>query len=113
MKSAVLSLLLAGSRVQSAGWTYPEQEQWGETFEMCDTSDQSPIDIRTDEAINDDYVCTKNFEWNVNYNHTTFRLANNGHSLVLVLFLALSANPHILNLNLTLFLTHSKRLSPP
>lgn len=83
MKPAVLSLLLAGSRVQSAGWTYPEQEQWGETFEMCDTNDQSPIDIRTDEAINDDYVCTKNFEWNVNYNHTTFRLANNGHSLVL------------------------------
>jgi carbonic anhydrase len=84
MKSAVLSLLLAsGSRVHSAGWTYAGQDDWGEAYSMCDSNDQSPIDIQTDDAINDDLVCTKNLEWNVNYNHTMFRLANNGHALVL------------------------------
>jgi len=83
MKSAVLSLLLAGSRVRSAGWTYAGQEDWGDEYSMCDSNDQSPIDIETDKAINDDNVCSKDFEWNVNYNHTTFRLANNGHALVL------------------------------
>lgn len=82
MKSAVLSLLLA-TPLHASGWDYPTQEQWGESYEMCDTSDQSPIDIVTENAINDDYVCTKDFEWNVNYNHSTFRLANNGHSIVL------------------------------
>jgi len=82
MKSAVVSLLLA-TPLHAAGWDYPTQEDWGEAFSMCDSADQSPIDIVTNEAINDDFVCTKDFEWNVNYNHTTFRLANNGHSIVL------------------------------
>jgi len=48
---------------------------------MCNQPDQSPIDIKTFTATNDPSVCTKDFNWDVDYSKTTFKLANNGHSL--------------------------------
>jgi len=84
MKS-IIALLLADqhSRVAGSGWTYPEQLDWADHYSMCDNNDESPIDIITTTAINDDEICTREFNWSLNYNHTTFKIANNGHTIVL------------------------------
>ena len=86
MKSALLSLLLGGKYVSagSSTWDYDHQDEWEDTYSMCNNNDQSPIDIHTDEVVNDDEICTKTFEWDLDYNHTTFRVVNNGHALYLV-----------------------------
>ena len=86
MKSALLSLLLGGKHVStgSGTWDYDHQDEWAHTYSMCDNNDESPIDILTNYVVNDDEVCSKEFEWDLDYNHTTFRLVNNGHSLYLV-----------------------------
>merc|ERR1711933_630300 len=43
--------------------------------------DQSPIDINTFTATKDSNVCSSEFDWTVDYTHTTFKVGNNGHSL--------------------------------
>lgn len=87
MKSALLSLLLGG-KYASAGsstWDYYHQDEWEDTYSMCNNNDQSPIDINTEYVVNnDDEYCTKEFDWNIDYNHNTFRVVNNGHALYLV-----------------------------
>lgn len=50
---------------------------------MCGSSDQSPIDIDTSTVVNNDEICDENFDWDLNYNHSTFMVSNNGHALVL------------------------------
>jgi len=85
MKSALLCLLFRGKyvSVSSSTWDYDNQDEWADTYSMCNNNDESPIDILTNYVVNDDEVCTKEFEWDLDYNHTTFRLVNNGHSLYL------------------------------
>lgn len=86
MKSAILSLLLGSKYVSASSdgsWDYDHQDEWEDSYSMCNNNDQSPIDIHSSDVVNDDDVCTKNFEWDLDYNHTTFRMANNGHALYL------------------------------
>ena len=87
MKSAVLCLLLGGkyaSAGSSGDWDYDHQDEWEDTYSMCNNNDQSPIDIDTSNVINDDTICTKDFDWDLNYAHSTFRVENNGYALKLV-----------------------------
>ena len=77
------SLSLWAATTNGSGWDYEDQGHWSDSHSMCDNDDESPIDIRRDSVINDDSVCSKNFEWNLDYNHTLFSLSNNGHSIVL------------------------------
>jgi len=56
---------------------------WASSYSMCNQPDQSPIDINTFTATTDTSVCTKDFNWDVDYTKTTFKLANNGHSLAI------------------------------
>jgi len=84
MKSALLSLLLGGKYASAAsggGWDYDHQDEWANDYSMCDNNDNSPIDIHTDDVVNDDTICSRNFEWDLDYNHTTFRMWNNGYAL--------------------------------
>jgi len=85
MKSAVLSLLWGGKFASAASstWDYDHQDEWEDSYSMCNNNDQSPIDIHTDEVVNDDSICDKEFAWDLNYTHSTFRMLNNGHALVL------------------------------
>jgi len=86
MKSAVLCLLLGGkyaSAGSSGSWDYDHQDEWEDTYSMCNNNDQSPIDIDTSNVINDDTICTKDFDWDLNYAHSTFRVENNGYALKL------------------------------
>jgi len=85
MKSIIASMLLASkhSSVSASGWTYPEQLDWADSYSMCDNKDESPIDISTTTAIYDDEMCSGDFNWSLNYDHTTFKMANNGHTIVL------------------------------
>lgn len=83
MKSAVLSLLVGGKFASAASstWDYDHQDEWQDTYSMCNNNDQSPIDIVTSEVVIDS-TCI-DFDWNMNYSHSTFRMLNNGHALVL------------------------------
>lgn len=98
MKSALLSLFLFGwygescgdeswftnrRRLGSSTWNYDDMGSWKDSYSMCNQPDQSPIDIVTFSATKDRSVCTETFDWDVDYTKTSFKLANNGHSLVL------------------------------
>lgn len=86
MKSAVLCLLLGGkyaSAGSSGDYDYDHQDEWADSYSMCDNNDQSPIDIDTSNVVNDDDICTKDFAWDLNYNHSSFLVVNTGFSLKL------------------------------
>jgi len=65
-------------------WDYEHMSHWGDDYPMCYTPDQSPIDINTDSVVYDDEVCSNEFEWDLDTSVETFKVANNGHSIVLV-----------------------------
>jgi len=87
MKSIAFSCLIASKfdsvMSSSSGWDYYHQGDWADDYPMCGTSDQSPINIQTSDVVNDDEICDKYFEWDLNYNHSSFLVTNNGHSLAL------------------------------
>jgi len=94
MQSVITSLLMLseyahscvpeahiGRRRLAATWDYVDMSSWSNTYSMCNQPDQSPIDIQTFSATTDRSVCTEEFDWEVDFTKTTFKLANNGHSL--------------------------------
>jgi len=87
MKSFAFCCLIASqfdSAISSGSdWDYHHMDHWVDSYPMCGSNDQSPIDIQTANAVNDDEICDKYFEWDLNYNHSTFLIMNNGHSVVL------------------------------
>jgi len=86
MKSAILCLSLGTNYVfagSGGSWDYDHQDEWADDYSMCNSNDQSPIDIHTADVVNDDSVCTKTFDWSLNFTHSTFRLVNTGHTLQL------------------------------
>jgi len=50
---------------------------------MCGVEHQSPIDITPNAAIFNLDVCDSTFDWQVNFDVTTFKINNNGHSVSL------------------------------
>lgn len=84
MKSAILSLFLFGYGVTASTWNYDDMSSWTNSYSMCNQPDQSPIDINTFSATKDTSVCTAQFDWDVDYSKTTFKVGNNGHSLYFV-----------------------------
>ena len=65
-------------------WDYDNIEEWAEIegFELCDAIDESPIDVVTDEVVVDTDKC--GFDWDIDYEHNTFEIKNNGHTIVVV-----------------------------
>eukprot|EP01084_Bolivina_argentea_P013807 25876_1 len=52
----------------------------GQLNECKDHKEQSPININTEEAEEED-LCVIPFNWNVDYNHEGFMVENNGHTV--------------------------------
>eukprot|EP01084_Bolivina_argentea_P096058 172695_1 len=82
MKS-IVALLLLTKQTLSSSWSYDHMSSWSDDYPMCATSDQSPIDIQSLEAVVDPSVCTANFEWDIDFSKQTFKVTNNGHSIAL------------------------------
>jgi len=86
--------LLLGGKYASAGsagdWDYDHQDEWEDYSSMCNNNDQSPINIDTTKVTNDDDVCTKEFDWDLEYDHSTFAVVNTGYSLKLQAVTALN-----------------------
>lgn len=84
MKSTIATLLLLSKdTLASTGWGYDDMAAWSDDYSMCDNEDESPIDIITDDAIYNDDICSAQFDWDVDYTQQTFKISNNGHSIVL------------------------------
>ena len=85
----MLSFLLFDSLIitqssEVVHWGYDHPELWGLVYPMCNAPDESPINIDTSTADIDENVCTSEFVWSIDYNHTLFKATNNGHSIAVV-----------------------------
>lgn len=58
-------------------------EAWSGAYSMCNNQNESPIDIDTEAVRYDGDQCSAEFEWDVEFEHETFSVKNNGHSLSL------------------------------
>ena len=84
MKSIIASLLLLSkSSFGSGEWDYDHMSEWFHDFSMCAAQDESPINIETDNVIYDSHICTSTFNWTIDWTVHTFKINNNGHSIVL------------------------------
>eukprot|EP01083_Nonionella_stella_P051566 136937_1 len=85
MKASIAAILLVyRTASQMAHWDYQHQSEWSNDYEMCETQDQSPIDIKIAQSVLDPNVCNATFEWEIDFTKQTFAITNNGYSLVLV-----------------------------
>eukprot|EP00486_Rosalina_sp_Unknown_P016706 CAMPEP_0201579914 /NCGR_PEP_ID=MMETSP0190_2-20130828/27813_1 /ASSEMBLY_ACC=CAM_ASM_000263 /TAXON_ID=37353 /ORGANISM="Rosalina sp." /LENGTH=289 /DNA_ID=CAMNT_0048015029 /DNA_START=30 /DNA_END=896 /DNA_ORIENTATION=- len=66
------------------GWDYGHPDNWHQAYPDCDAADESPINIETNNAITDTEKCDAEFDWEIDYNHKTFKIINNAHSLQVV-----------------------------
>eukprot|EP01084_Bolivina_argentea_P023036 42877_1 len=82
MKS-IIALLLCAKQAFGSGWSYDSISDWSHDYPMCATTDQSPIDIQSSEAVIDPSVCTAKLEWDIDFTKQTFKIGNNGHSITL------------------------------
>eukprot|EP01084_Bolivina_argentea_P076052 137803_1 len=78
-----VSFLIKQTLSTEIDWDYEHMSQWSDSFSMCDNQQQSPIDIKSSQVINDDKVCNSFFDWDIQYDITTFQLTNNEHSIIL------------------------------
>jgi len=84
IKSLIIALLsTTKSSIASGTWDYDHIAEWAAEFPMCAAADESPINIYSPNAIDDDTICTSTFDWDVDYTQHKFQIQNNGHSVVL------------------------------
>lgn len=84
MKSIISLLLLSKQAFSSGGgWDYDHMADWHHDYSMCAANDQSPINILTDEVVYDSSVCGSTFNWTIDWSIHSFKIVNNGHTMVL------------------------------
>ena len=63
---------------------YDDTTEWeNEPDSFCGDDNQSPIDIDTDDTIQESSKCN-DFEWDLDTDHRTFSVTNNGYQLSIV-----------------------------
>lgn len=62
-------------------WDYNHIDKWAKDYPDCANVDESPINVETESAIIDEEICVAEFVWDIDYEHHTFKIVNNGHSL--------------------------------
>ena len=79
----LIRLTLSGDGAQ---WDYEAWDIaiWKNTYPLCGAGDASPINIDTDTAFVLEELCTSEFEWDIDSDHNTFRVTNNGHTIIVV-----------------------------
>ena len=65
-------------------WDYGHPDNWHQAYPDCAAADESPINIETEDAISDTDKCSGQFDWEIDFNHKTFKIINNAHSLQVV-----------------------------
>mmetsp|Transcript_73008 Transcript_73008/g.65686 ORF Transcript_73008/g.65686 Transcript_73008/m.65686 type:complete len:433 (-) Transcript_73008:142-1440(-) len=85
MKSVITSLLFLSKSAFSSGgtWDYDHMSEWYHDYSMCAAQDESPINIETDNVIYDSHVCGSTFNWTIDWSVHSWKLNNNGHTIVL------------------------------
>jgi len=85
MKSIITSLLFLSKSAFSSGgtWDYDHMSEWYHDYSMCAAQDESPINIETDNVIYDSHVCGSTFNWTIDWSVHSWKLNNNGHTIVL------------------------------
>eukprot|EP01083_Nonionella_stella_P090124 251801_1 len=88
MKSTLVALLLFAAGYSNSlrsytHWDYDHMSEWSNEHSMCDSPNESPINIQPSKTTMNHKICDATFEWNIDYTKQTFKITNNGHTISL------------------------------